>query len=96
MLQLPSGTDILLGENFACYVRLINLADAALSNVAVKVRQVLRQWYTHAIAFVGFFSCLSDFRRLLGIVPLPPRSASCKRIGRGWCCMTRQHRHSAD
>ena len=39
-LQLPSppSNEVLLGESFACYIRLINLADIALSNVNVKVR----------------------------------------------------------
>lgn len=37
MLQLPTGTDVLLGETLSCYVRLINLADAALTNIVVKV-----------------------------------------------------------
>ncbi len=39
-LQLPSppSNEVLLGESFACYIRLINLADFALSNVNVKVR----------------------------------------------------------
>jgi Protein of unknown function (DUF974) len=36
MLQLPTGTELMLGETLTCYVRLINLADAALTNIAVK------------------------------------------------------------
>ena len=36
MLQLPTGAELVLGEILTCYVRLINLADAALTNIAVK------------------------------------------------------------
>jgi Protein of unknown function (DUF974) len=39
MLQLPTGTELMLGETLNCYVRLINLADAALTNIAVKARR---------------------------------------------------------
>lgn len=43
MLQLPFGTELMLGETLTCYVRLINLADAALTNIAVKASRDRRR-----------------------------------------------------
>ena len=38
MLQLPNSSDVLLGETYTCYVRLMNLSEVALSNIVIKVR----------------------------------------------------------
>lgn len=68
-LQLPAGSDILLGEEFACYVRLINLTDVALSRVAVKVAK-----FCFRLARIKFvFACYVRLIDLADVALSPSR-----------------------